>query len=108
MPYVKLARSVDLPRVAAVDGTEKAPVIRRLSKGVRESVTQDEGEPMRFALGHGYLKAVVIGKIIIGQPIDIAQVREFASKWLRSLASCTVVIDGLAGYAQSGRACGVR
>src|SRR5690348_6243566 len=89
MSYIEFGRSVDLPRIRAVDRADEAPVVGRLPKGMSEIVTEHEGNPVRFVLSHGHLEAVVVGKIAVRQPINVIQIREFAVEGLRRNLICS-------------------
>src|SRR5439155_9493335 len=106
MRDIEFAGSVEIPRVLSIDGIPERPVVGRHRKSMCVSVAEDKRHAMRTPLSHRYLESVIIGLVIVREPIDVTQVGELARKrpsgLLRSGVWAAVIIPGSARKTLAG------
>ena len=94
--------------IAAIRRNEEpVPVARRFIQRMRPGVPREEGKSMARALRQCRLQRVVVGKVIVADVCDLAQIRELAEKRPRGL--CVGGAERrLIDVAQAQKFCAVR
>jgi hypothetical protein len=75
-------------------------IVRTSVKSVGVGITSQEGKPVRRTLCERDLHTVVVGRILVGQSINLSDVRELAEvrpEWLHG--TCAASVTWVAGEA---------